>query len=427
MHKSALHIIWFFLAVIWSNTAQGQEYPMLHYTVENGLPSNTVYCVYQDKDGIIWVGTDKGVARFNGTEFRTFTTADGLADNECFCFREDLYGRLWIGTFNGELCYYQNGRFHNARNTPFLKHNFSASNTFDIAVHRDSSITVFYKDNPGFIEIRKDKVRTLVPKVMLDRESAQLISIEKLPGGRYALLYVHERLIVDSSLSLLSVQPHNGFYVLGHYLGNSKRAGYHLADKGRMYTEDLQPFSFRAQDLVGDARLIRFIKEDGFEWLSTNKGVYFDRTLLLKGKIVNDAYKDSQGNCWISTNKNGIYLLSAGFYKTGYWPGAYKEEIVFAECRDSILCYAEKDKSLYRIHTGAKGAQAQQLAKPGDYSGSSLDNIFCGWVHRNSFYAFNYTGIYRMDSIRSPKTGKIKVLKNDPKTISYLKQVDEGP
>lgn len=400
---------------------------MLHYTVENGLPSNTVYGVYQDKDGIIWVGTDKGVARFNGIEFKTFTTADGLADNECFFFREDLYGRLWIGTFNGQLCYYEKGRFHNARNTPFLKHNFIASTTFDIAVHPDSSLTFFFKDNPGFIEIRGEKLKAFVPQAMLERAALQLISIEKLPGDRYVLMYPQERVIVDSALSIQSVQPHKGFSLRGHFIGSTKRAGYYLAEGGKIYTEDLKPFPFQAEDLVRDVRMIRFIKEKDFEWLGCNKGVYFDRTLLLEGKIVNDVFKDSRGNCWIGTNKDGVYLLSARFDKTGYWPGAYKEEIVFADCRDSILCYAEKDKSLYRIHTGAKGTPAEQLAKPGDYRGSPLDNIFCGWVHRNSFYTFNYTGVYRMDSIRSSKTGKIKLLKNDPKATSYLKQVDEGP
>lgn len=417
----------FYLVLLCGNTAKAQEYPMLHYRVEQGLPSNTVYSVYQDKDGIIWIGTDKGLARFNGIEFRTFTTADGLADNECFYFREDLYGRLWIGSFNGGLCYYKNGRFHNARNTPFLKHSFSASNTVDIAVHPDSSITFFYKDNPGFIEIKGEKLKTFVPKVMLDRVGFSLFSIEKLPGRRYELTYSHERIIVDSTLSIQSLLPYKNFALCEHFIGKKRRTGYYLAEGRKIYTEDLKPFSFQAEDLVLDARLSRFSKEADFEWLGCNKGVYFDRTLLLKGKIVNDVYKDREGHCWISTNKDGIYLLGAHFDKSGYWPNAYKEEVIFADYRDSILCYAEKDKSLYRINMSTKGTTAEVLAKPGDYAGSALDNILCGWINKNSFYAFNYTGAYRIDSVRSPKCGTVRLLKNDSRKTSYIKQVDEGP
>ncbi|MGC4058836.1 MAG: two-component regulator propeller domain-containing protein [Chitinophagaceae bacterium] len=60
---------------------------MLHYTINNGLASNTIYDIYKDPEGFFWLGTDKGISRFNGLTFENFTTADGLSDNECFFFR----------------------------------------------------------------------------------------------------------------------------------------------------------------------------------------------------------------------------------------------------------------------------------------------------------------------------------------------------
>ena len=84
----------------------GQDYPMMHFTVEEGLPSNIVYSVYRDSKGYIWVATDKGIARFNGIKFEVFSTFNEMPDNEIFFFQEDRQGRLWLGTFNGELCFY---------------------------------------------------------------------------------------------------------------------------------------------------------------------------------------------------------------------------------------------------------------------------------------------------------------------------------
>src|ERR1044071_4773097 len=100
--------------------APGQNLAFINYTRENGLPSNTVYNIFRDSKGLLWIGTDKGVVTYNGINFETYTTANGLADNEVYFFQEDHEHRVWMSTANGKLCYFQNGKFFNASNTPFL-------------------------------------------------------------------------------------------------------------------------------------------------------------------------------------------------------------------------------------------------------------------------------------------------------------------
>ena len=46
-----------------------QDFPILHYGVEDGLPSNTIYDLYRDSKGFLWIATDKGEARYNGLKF----------------------------------------------------------------------------------------------------------------------------------------------------------------------------------------------------------------------------------------------------------------------------------------------------------------------------------------------------------------------
>ncbi|MBP6624193.1 MAG: hypothetical protein KA198_03420, partial [Chitinophagaceae bacterium] len=62
--------------------AQLLDYHYLHFTQKDGLPSNTVYSIAQDKDGYIWIGTDAGMTKFDVINFKTYTVEDGLPSNE---------------------------------------------------------------------------------------------------------------------------------------------------------------------------------------------------------------------------------------------------------------------------------------------------------------------------------------------------------
>ena len=113
-------IKFFFTSILFTSSFQveSKDFPMLHFTKDDGLPGKTVYQVYRDSKGYLWFATDKGVARYNGIKFEKFTTLDGLADNEIFMCQEDFEGRIWFGTWNGKLCFYKDGIFHNEANTP---------------------------------------------------------------------------------------------------------------------------------------------------------------------------------------------------------------------------------------------------------------------------------------------------------------------
>lgn len=80
-----------------------------HYTVENGLSSNAVQCLLQDKTGFIWCGTSDGLNRFDSRHFKTFRHIPGdtssLGNNIIHSLHEDSEGILWIGTENGVFRY----------------------------------------------------------------------------------------------------------------------------------------------------------------------------------------------------------------------------------------------------------------------------------------------------------------------------------
>lgn len=70
--------------------------------VDIAYNSNYVISLEIDGDGVIWAGTwGGGLARFDGTRWRNFTSADGLPANHIFMLRLDRKGRLWVGTSHG--------------------------------------------------------------------------------------------------------------------------------------------------------------------------------------------------------------------------------------------------------------------------------------------------------------------------------------
>jgi ligand-binding sensor domain-containing protein len=102
------------------NTMQAQQKTYRHFTVKEGLAGNNVYYVMQDKKGYIWVGTETGLSKYDGTRFRNFYHKDGLPDNEVLQLAEDRENRLWILSFSQALSYIHNDTIYNAQNTPEL-------------------------------------------------------------------------------------------------------------------------------------------------------------------------------------------------------------------------------------------------------------------------------------------------------------------
>lgn len=95
-----------FIALFFFQSSNGQShFPIDHIGIENGLSNSAVRCIYQDHRGFIWMGTQDGLNRFDGTDFKTFVkvndSANSLSDNWISSIAEDRLGKLWIGTRAG--------------------------------------------------------------------------------------------------------------------------------------------------------------------------------------------------------------------------------------------------------------------------------------------------------------------------------------
>lgn len=111
-------ILFIFLFVAVALQAQFHYYKK--FGISDGLISNKVYNIIEDRHGFIWICTDLGVSRYDGVEFTNFTSKDGLPENEVLNMYEDRQGRVWFNTFSSEPCYYYQGRIYNASGDSLL-------------------------------------------------------------------------------------------------------------------------------------------------------------------------------------------------------------------------------------------------------------------------------------------------------------------
>lgn len=158
----------------WSLAAAGtntlpDDWVIRGWQTESGLPHNTVSALAQTRDGYLWAGTEGGLARFDGVEFRTFGLDDGLGSVRISKLFEDSQGVLWVGTEGGGLSRYEDGHF-----TTFTNRDGSVADTItalsegvdgSLWVGTESGLYawhdgVFTVPN-GAVELQKRRVRAL--------------------------------------------------------------------------------------------------------------------------------------------------------------------------------------------------------------------------------------------------------------------------
>jgi signal transduction histidine kinase/ligand-binding sensor domain-containing protein len=107
---------------------------LTHWTEKDGLPSNTVRAIYEDPQGVIWVGTyDAGLGRYADGRWTRYDQRNGLFDDGVFQILEDNHSNLWMSSNRGIF--------------RVSKHQLD-----DVAAGRQSSVvTVSYGRNDGML------------------------------------------------------------------------------------------------------------------------------------------------------------------------------------------------------------------------------------------------------------------------------------
>ncbi|GAB3999926.1 hypothetical protein GCM10028807_51540 [Spirosoma daeguense] len=114
-------ICWLILGLSSSLQAQKPslfQYEFYHIQQQDGLSFNYVNCLFKDRDGFLWIGTNNGLNRFDGQHFTIFkhnpANSSSLVNNTVQDICQDKAGHLWLATDNGISEFNpQTGQFRN--------------------------------------------------------------------------------------------------------------------------------------------------------------------------------------------------------------------------------------------------------------------------------------------------------------------------
>lgn len=89
------------------------QYQLDSWTTDQGLPQNSVQAILQTRDGYLWLTTFDGLVRFDGVRFTVFNRANtaGIGSNRFTTLYEDRGGILWVGSEHSIVTRYDGARF----------------------------------------------------------------------------------------------------------------------------------------------------------------------------------------------------------------------------------------------------------------------------------------------------------------------------
>ena len=295
---------------------------LILYTVNNGLSQNSISCIYQDKEGIIWIGTQDGLNRFDGYFFKIYKHNEknphSISDQFILSIHEDGGNNLIIGTRNGlNLFDKKTDRFLNispdSSMTKQIQYHFPKIEALEngnliIAGPQDiyewkwkekkiKKINNFIYPNNNF-SIYKNKI------LQADDAGRIFFSDENEKNSNTKALNVFE------GVGQYTDNKHTLWYCKKNSIGKSEISFYDLVNK-----------QWKKHRLQIDA-IIHSINFDRLNhaWISTNDGIYICenekdiRALIINGeRITGEVHKtfcDKDGLIWIGYSNNGIALYN---------------------------------------------------------------------------------------------------------------------
>lgn len=291
------------------------QYSSAVWTQQQGLPQDAIHAIAQTTDGYLWLGTDEGLARFDGYDFVVFRKeTGGLPSNSITSLAAAKDGSLWIGTPNG-VSHYWNQQFRTYTRSDGMVGDSVLSMMLDHAqnlwVVSAGSVSRF--DGKKFVSFLREKdvpitnIRSMTEDGHQNIYAIGFSAVARLENGKFVTVIgpsvlgkdfpVKARVAADGTIWILGTHA-----VIARYPDGSVR---------RYGVADGLPASF---GLDGAVELDR----NGSLWVGTAGGLarlegrrFQTRTGVehnAEHRTVRCIFEDREGNLWLGT-ENGLIRL----------------------------------------------------------------------------------------------------------------------
>ena len=152
------------------------QYTQKSFGIDTGLPHNSVTAITQTRDGYLWIGTEEGLARFDGVRFTVFDKENtpALRSNQISALAADSADTLWIATAGGGLTSLSRGHFQS-----FTTRDGLSSDTL-LSLYPDKEGALWIgTDGQGLNRLRNGQIRKYGARDGLPDETVFAVSGEK--------------------------------------------------------------------------------------------------------------------------------------------------------------------------------------------------------------------------------------------------------
>ncbi len=166
-----------------------QRYFFENVSVQHGLPASKVYAALQDEFGLVWIGTEAGLASYDGNRITNHGTQDGMAPNGARSLLMDKDGRLWTGHLDGGITIHDGNTF-----TAYTLGEDMHSAITAMVQADDGSIWIATAGHGAFRTNGPQGSGTVLPADRFDEEKGLqtvLLTVMKLKDGR--ICFVEDR------------------------------------------------------------------------------------------------------------------------------------------------------------------------------------------------------------------------------------------
>jgi signal transduction histidine kinase/ligand-binding sensor domain-containing protein len=339
------------------------ELPLRAFTTADGLGDNRVKRVVLDSRGLLWICTNSGISRFDGSQFQNFGLADGLPFPIINDLLEAPDGDLWLASNGGGVI--RVGLSSGAQRYESISMSSAPTSNRVNRLYRAPDRTTWAGTDGGLFRLTSDAgAAPAFERVGLRRghpdESVQVWAftsdsegtlwvgtrfglVRLLPDGRIVSYPVRQELETDHVFALV-YSPEDGLLWIGHESGLAVFKPPAAASYGRAHNDPLEDRAIaraaagRLTFQAGDAALPRM----------SGEAVYFDASALGDIPSVPDIRRSRAGAMWILTG-HAVFEYSAGRFSQLDDPRLRVTLANAGEDREGNLWLATQAEGLVRV------------------------------------------------------------------------------
>ncbi len=289
--------------------AKGQHHTLRQYTAVDGLPQSQVNALVEDQFGYLWIGTSGGgLARFDGREFKVYTTFDGLLSNIVTSLFIDSRKIIWIVHPQGIT------RFDGLT---FKKYPSAVSSDGHKRIRRmvEYRDTIFMVSNPGLIgRIYKDSVYVWARNIF----PGKTIFFTHVTARNVPCFYLNDSSFVTPTINGYRKISHARVFNRAFNMYNHGREVWLETDKG-IFALDLDKGTFSTRTKMIDRYIIAYDSSESTYWTRDERTLFRERILadrietdtLLKAVPISQVLLDREGNVWFGSAGSGLFRYFA--------------------------------------------------------------------------------------------------------------------